>query len=136
MRRISIPQGLLIAAALFYGASFALVLAVDRPGLGVGQSFYVPVILAAAATSPAAGALAGSLALLLYELAIHNGRLALVDFGETNTLTRLAGFIAAGLLVGFLARRGRRMLAQSLYVLEELLDIAQTRVDAVADSTD
>lgn len=127
----------MIAAACCYGTVFALVLAVGRPGLGVGQSFYVPVILAAAATSPLGGALAGSVALLLYELAIHNGQaLALNDFTDTPALTRLACFTAAGLLVGFLARRGRRMLAQSLYVLEELVDIAQTRVDAVAESAE
>lgn len=40
------PKRLLIASALTYGGVFALLLAFGRPGLGIGEGFFVPVILA------------------------------------------------------------------------------------------
>jgi hypothetical protein len=130
---ITIPQRLLLASAFVYGAVFAGLLAYGRPGAGIGGGFYVAVILAGAATSPMPGALAGALALFLYELAI-NDRAGLTrgDFDHPSSLTRLAAFVAAGALTGFLARRGRLMLAQSLYVLEELMELAHARIEDVA----
>lgn len=129
LRRLSIPQRLLIASALSYGGVFALMLAYGRPGLGISQGFYVAVILAAAATSAPAGALAGAGALVLYELAIRHGGLAWSDFTYAGALTRLVTYVAAGVVVGFMAKRGRRMLAQSLFVLEDLIELAHGRLD-------
>ena len=127
---ITIPEQLLIAAAVTYGLVFALLLEYGRPGLGIGEGFFVAVILAAAATSPLLGAVAGLGALFLYELAIHNGSgLAWADFGDAPALVRLVAYVAAGVVTGFLARRLRRMLAESLFLLEELADIAYDRVD-------
>jgi K+-sensing histidine kinase KdpD len=127
---ITIPQQLLIASAVTYGVVFALLLEYGRPGLGIGEGFFVAVILAAAATSPALGALAGLGALFLYELAIHEpGGLAWSDFHHAPALVRLVSYVAAGVVTGFLARRLRLMLAQSLFALEELADIAYGRVD-------
>ena len=127
---ITIPQQLLIASAVTYGVVFALLLEYGRPGLGIGEGFFVAVILAAAATSPALGALAGLGALFLYEFAIHE-RTGLVwsDFDHAPALVRLVSYVAAGIVTGFLARRLRLMLAQSLFALEELADIAYGRVD-------
>jgi pheromone shutdown protein TraB len=130
-REISIPQRLLIASALAYGGVFMLLVAYGRPGLGVGEGFFVPVILAAAATSAAEGALAGVGALLLYELGIHHGGLAWSDFTHAPALTRLASYVAAGVVVGFLAQRFRRMLAQSLFVLEDLIELAHGRLEEI-----
>ena len=134
---ITIPQRLLLASAFVYGAVFAGLLAYGRPGLGIGGGFYVAVILAGAATSAFPGALAGALALFLYELAI-NERAGLTwgDFDHPSTLTRLAAFVAAGALTGFLARRGRLMLAESLLVLEDLIDLAQVRIEDAALDTE
>ncbi len=127
---ITIPQQLLIAAALTYGLVFALLLEYGRPGLGIGEGFFVAVILAAAASGPVLGGLAGLLALLLYELAIHEQTgLAWPDFDHPPALVRLVAYVAAGVVTGFLARRFRLMLAQSLTVLEELSDLAYGRVD-------
>lgn len=127
---ITIPQQLLIASAVTYGVVFALLLEYGRPGLGVGGGFFVAVILAAAATSPALGALAGLGALFLYELAIHERTgLTWSDFDDSPALVRLASYVAAGVVTGFLARRLRLMLAQSLFALEELADLAYGRVD-------
>ena len=130
---ITIPQRLLIASALTYGGVFAALLEFHRPGLGVGQGFYLAVILAAAATSPLLGALAGAGALFLYELAIHDqAGLVWSDFAHPSALTRLATYIAVGAVTGFLARRLRLMLSQSLRVLEELADLAYGRIDWAA----
>lgn len=129
-RGISIPQRLLIASALTAGGVFALLVAFGRPGLGIGEGFFVPVILAAAATSAPEGALAGAGALLLYELAIHGG-LAWADFDNAPALTRFISYVAAGGVVGYLAQRVRRMLAQSLFVLEDLVELAHGRLDDV-----
>jgi hypothetical protein len=132
---ISIPQRLLIASALTYGGVFMLLLAYGRPGLGIGEGFFVPVILAAAATSAAEGALAGLGALLLYELGIHQANgLAWSDFAHAPALTRLTSYVAAGVVVGFLAQRVRRMLAESLFVLEDLIELAHGRLDEVEQS--
>jgi hypothetical protein len=127
---ITVPQQLLIASALTYAGVFALLVAYGRPGLGLGEGFFVAIILAAAATGPLLGALAGLGAPFLYELAIHE-RSGLVarDFLHAPALTRLVAYVAAGVVTGFLARRLRLMLAQSLFVLEELADIAYDRVD-------
>jgi len=134
LRGISIPQRLLIASVLAYGLIFALLFEYGRPGLGLGQGFYVPVILAAAATSARAGALAGALALFLYEFAIRGGVIVLGDFTNADALTRLASYVAAGLVAGYLAGRGRRMLAQSLFVLEDLVELAHGRLDEPGDT--
>lgn len=127
---LTIPQRLLLASAFTYGGVFAALLAWGRPGLGLGEGFFVAVILAAAATSPSVGALAGLAALVLYELAIHD-RSSLVwsDFVHASALTRLVAYVAAGVVTGFLARGLRLMLAQSLRVLEELTDLAYGRID-------
>ena len=118
---ITIPQRLLIASAVVYGSVFALLVEYGQPGLGIGEGFFVAVILAAAATGPGFGAVAGLGALFLYELAIHGQTgLAWPDFDHPPALVRLVAYVAAGVVTGFLARRLRLMLAQSLSVLEEL----------------
>jgi len=133
LAEITIPEQLLIASAVTYGLVFALLVEYGRPGLGIGEGFFVAVILAAAATSPLLGAVAGLGALFLYELAIHNGSgLAWADFHQAPALTRLVAYVAAGAVTGFLARRLRLMLAESLTMLEELADIAYDRVDWAA----
>ena len=130
---ITIPQRLLIASAVVYGAVFALLVQFGRPGLGIGYGFFVAIILAAAATGPYLGAVAGLGALFLYELAIHE-RAGLIwpDFDHPAALVRLTAFVAAGVVTGFLAQRLRLMLAQSLSLLEELSDLAYGRVDWAA----
>jgi hypothetical protein len=127
---ITIPQRLLIASAVVYGGVFALLVEYGRPGLGIGEGFFVAVILAAAATGPGFGAVAGLGALFLYELAIHEQTgLVWLDFDHAPALVRLVAYVSAGLVTGFLARRLRLMLAQSLTVLEELADLSYGRVD-------
>jgi hypothetical protein len=134
LEKVSIPQRLLIASAFAYGGVFMLLVAYGRPGLGIGEGFFVPVILAAAATSAPEGALAGLGALLLYELGVHHG-LAWADFDHAPALTRFVSYVAAGVVVGFLAQRFRRMLAQSLAVLDDLIELAHGRLDEAEHMT-
>jgi hypothetical protein len=134
LARFTIPQRLLLLALPAYAAVFGVLLAWERPGLGLSQGFYVPVILVAAATGPALGAFSGVVALFLYELAIHEeSGLAWSHFTQAPALTRLASLVAAGALAGFLARRSRLMLAQSFHVLEDLIDIASARIEQAGD---
>jgi len=130
-QEISIPQRLLIASALAYGGVFALLLAYGRSGLGIGEGFFVPVILAAAATGATEGALAGLGALFLYELGVHPHGLGWADLDRAPVIARSVSYVAAGAVVGFLAQRSRRMLAQSLYVLEDLVELAHGRIDEI-----
>jgi hypothetical protein len=127
-RGVSIPQLMILAALCAYAVTFALLVNYGRPGLGISGGFYVAVILVAAATSPASGVLAAFAAAFLLVLAGHRGAgLAWTDFDKARVLTHLAGYSAAGIVTGFLARRVRRMLAQSLHVLDELIELARDR---------
>jgi hypothetical protein len=128
-RGMSVPQLLLLSAFVAYGATFALLVQYGRPGLGISGGFYVAVILVAAATSPFSGVLAACAAVVLLLLVgpARGHGFAWTDIDHASILTHLAGYTAAGILTGFLAVRVRRMLAQSLYVLEDLIELAHDR---------
>jgi len=135
LARLTIPQRLLLLSAVGYAVVFVLLLEYGRPGLGISQGFYVPVILAAAATSsPSVGALSGVFALFLWALAIHSkAGLPWIDFTHGPALTRLVSYVAAGALTGFLALRSRRMLKESFHVLDEVIELAYTRIEKPGD---
>lgn len=133
LRDVSLPQRLIAASVVGFATVFALVLAYGRPGLGLGQCFYVPVVLAALATGPFVGALAGVVAITLYEAGLLlNGHATWTSLEAANTPIRLLSYVLAGATVGYFATQGRRMLADSLHVLDELLDL--TRRDVVTAS--
>jgi GGDEF domain-containing protein len=125
-RDVSLPQRLLLASVISFAAIFALILAYGRPGLGLGQCFYVPVVLAALATGPWIGGLAGVAAIVLYETGLLlNGTTDWTSLHAANTPIRLISYVLAGATVGYFAVQGRRMLAQSLHVLDDLLDLSR-----------
>ena len=136
VRRIPFPQRLLLASSFLYGGVFALLLAYGRPGLGLSQGFYLPIILVALATGPLGGASAGVGATTLLVLAAHTrtGDSWTRDAVASGIGVRLVGYVAAGLLVGFVAAHGRRMLTESLRVLEELLALAGRDLDTGAST--
>ena len=120
------PRRLAAASLIGYAAVFALVLAYGRPGLGLGQLFYVPVVLAALASGPLIGGLAGVAAVVLFEAAmLLNGAVTWHDLDAANTPIRLVSYVLAGVTVGYFATAGRRMLAESLHVLEDLLILSR-----------
>jgi len=128
-RDVSLPQRLMAASVVGFAAVFALVLAYGRPGLGLGQCFYVPVVLAALATGPVIGGLAGVAAIVLYEAGLLlNGAAAWTSLDAANTPIRLISYVLAGATVGYFATQGRRMLADSLHVLDDLLDLSRREV--------
>ena len=123
---VSVPERLLAAAAAAFAAIFAVTLIYGRPGLGLGQIFYLPIVLVALASGPVAGAGAGLLGFVLYLLAVVlSSQLDLDGTTETQLAIRVVTFAIAGATVGYFSARGRTMLRDSLHVLEELLLIAR-----------
>jgi GGDEF domain-containing protein len=128
-RDVSLPQRLLVASVVGFAAIFALILLFGRPGLGLGQCFYVPVVLAALATGPWVGGLAGVAAIVLYETGLLlNGTTDWTALHAANTPIRLISYVLAGATVGYFATQGRRMLADSFHVLDDLLDLSRREV--------
>lgn len=126
LRDVSLPQRLMLASVVGFAALFALVLAYGRPGLGLGQCFYVPVVLAALATGPLVGSLAGVAAIVLYQAGLLlNATATWSSLDAANTPIRLISYVLAGATVGYFATQGRRMLADSLHVLDDLLDLSR-----------
>lgn len=123
------PERLLAAALAAYAAVFVVNLAYGRPGLGLGQIFYLPIVLVALASGPLAGAGAGLFAFLLYGLTlVFASQFDLDGTTEMQLSIRLAMFTIAGATVGYFSAWGRSMLRDSLHVLEELLLIARRDV--------
>ncbi len=123
---VSVPERLLAAATAAFAAVFAVTLIYGRPGLGLGQMFYLPIVLVALASGPVAGAGAGLLGFVLYLVAVLvSSQLDLDGTTETQLAIRVVTFSLAGATVGYFSARGRTMLRDSLHVLEELLLIAR-----------
>ena len=131
LRVVAFPQQLLLAAALLSSGVFALLLAFGQ-GYGIGQGFYVPLILVGAAAGPVAGAWAGVCAGVLYEYAVHGSSLGVADFTDTSELARLVAYVAAAVVTGLLARRVARMLVEALEQLDRLIDLSRASLDAAA----
>jgi len=126
---MSLPARLELAAVLVYAAVFALLLAYGRPGLGIGGCFYVAIALAALARGPLVGAAAGGLAVTLYETAfLLTGHTSWASLADGPLEIRLASNMLAGAVIGYFSSRGRRMLSESLHVLEDLLVLARRDV--------
>ena len=123
------PERLIAAGLAAYAVVFAVNLAYGRPGLGLGQIFYLPIVLVALASGPLAGAGAGLLAFVLYVLSLaFTSQFDLDGTVETQLAIRLVMFTIAGATVGYFSARGRSMMRDSLHVLEELLLIARRDV--------
>jgi hypothetical protein len=121
----SIPRLLLAASLTSYAIFFVLMLAFGRPGLGFGEGFNLPVVLAALVTGPLGGAAAGLFAGALFEGGLlDHGRVAVSGIVSTPTEIRVVGYVGVGLVVGYFATRGRRLLSDALHVLDELLTLA------------
>lgn len=130
LARVSGPRRLEATALVLYAAVFVLLLAFGRPGLGVSQGFYLPIVLIALVGGPVSGVGAGVLATILCALASTAKGGGLFGSGSVEPLAvRFAAFTLAGFAVGYFARRGRQMLADSLAVLDELMRLARREVD-------
>ena len=100
----------------FAAAAYVVVSAVfvefERPGLGIGHFYYVPIALVAFASGPAIGGGAGVLAALLYSagIIVNPALPSTLEFEQTTI--RLVTFVAIGVLIGEFARRNRTLLAE------------------------
>ena len=124
-RQTSLPQRLTAVAVLAYLGVFLIFVGAGRPGLGIGQGFYIPVILVALGSTTAAGVTAGVAAGALYEIGLV---LAGGGAASSRVAVHLAGYVLAGALVGYFATRARSMLSEALHLLEDLLAHARRDV--------
>lgn len=121
---------MLVASAATYAAVFLLLIAFGRPGLGISQGFYLAIVLAALATDPATGAVAGLTAGALYVAAeLMAGRTDWSSALSASLSIHLVAYVVAGLAAGWFARRARALLAESLGVIDGLLELGQAATD-------
>ena len=133
LRVFAFPQQLVLAAALLSSGIFALLLVYGQ-GNGLGQWFYVPLILVGAAVGPIVGAFSGLAAAVLYEYAISGSSLGLSDFTATSEVTRLVGYVTAAVVTGLLARRVAAMLREALEQLDRLIELSRASLEAAQRS--
>src|SRR5437588_6504007 len=103
----------LLALAAFSYAGITLVfIEFERPGLGIGHLFYVPIVLVAFASGPVLGGAAGAVAALLYNAGIIINPHLPSTLELEQTVIRLATFVAIGILVGLFVRRNQTLVAE------------------------
>ena len=98
-----------VLAACAYAAVFGVFVVFERPGLGLGHFFYVPVCLVALASDAVWGAAAGIGAAALYVLAVEAAPHVVSAPLTPATAIRTTTFTAVGLLVGWFAGRNRQL---------------------------
>ncbi len=119
-------RALLVLAAATYAAVFVLFRLFEEPGLGIGHGYYVAILLVARATGPIGGAGAGLLAAGLYATGIWwNPATPSSEVATAATLIRLCAFVLVGVLAGYYALRGRRLLEQAHDLAAELRLLAR-----------
>jgi diguanylate cyclase (GGDEF)-like protein len=101
----------LILAALVYASVFSAFVVFERPGLGIGHFFYVPICLVALVTDELLGAAAGLFGAALWVAAVSvTPQLPSADMLTPSTLIRLVTFTSVGALLGWYASRNRKLL--------------------------
>src|SRR5437763_2963448 len=103
---------MLALAAVAYAAVTAVFVEFERPGLGIGHLFYVPIVLVAFASGPVLGGAAGALAAVLYNagIVINPHLPSTLEFEQT--VIRLVTFVAIGVLIGAFARRNKALVSE------------------------
>jgi diguanylate cyclase (GGDEF)-like protein len=108
-----------ILALGLYAAVFAALIVFERPGLGLGHFFYLPVALVALSTGPRVGALAGVSAAFLYAVAFAlNPEVPTTSIVTVGAAVRLIPFAASGALLGWFASSNKTLVEQ-LQILAE-----------------
>jgi diguanylate cyclase (GGDEF)-like protein len=110
---------LLTASAVLYPLIFSAFLLLEKPGLGLGHFYYIPIAMIALANGPVWGAGAGLVATGLYTLGIViSPRLPTYDVLTTSSTIRLVTYTMIGMLVGWFAHN-HRVLVDRLRVAAE-----------------
>jgi GGDEF domain-containing protein len=121
MRRLHITprRALLATAAGSAAAIYGAFLLYETPGLGIGHFYYLSILLAALATGPWFGAIAGAAATGMYATGVVlNPSIQSSEVLSTSTAIRLVTYVAVGGVTGYFARESRLATAE-LQVLAE-----------------
>jgi GGDEF domain-containing protein len=121
MRRLQITprRALLATAAGSAAAIYGAFLLYETPGLGIGHFYYLSILLAALATGPWFGAIAGAAATGLYATGVVlNPSIQSSEVLSPSTAIRLVTYVAVGGVIGYFAKESRRATAE-LQVLAE-----------------
>jgi diguanylate cyclase (GGDEF)-like protein len=99
---------LLAASAVLYPLIFVAFLVFEKPGLGVGHFYYVPVAMVALAEGAAWGAAAGIAATGFYTVGmVLNPHIATSQVLTAGSIVRLITYTSMGALVGWFATHHR-----------------------------
>jgi diguanylate cyclase (GGDEF)-like protein len=109
---------LLALSLVLYAVVTALLLTLERPGLGLGHLYYFPIALVAFATGPIAGALAGVAGATLYNTSVILNPNLPSHLHPEQTAIRLVVYASMGLLIGWFSQRNRQLVGR----LRELAD--------------
>lgn len=101
---------LLLALAGYIAVTVSFVV-VERPGLGLGHFYYVPIALVAFAAGPVLGACAGLLAVVLYTVALVANSHVSSHLITAQAGIRVITFVGMGVLIGSFSRRNRALVA-------------------------
>lgn len=120
------PRLLLGVALACFGGVFVSYVVFERPGLGIGHFFYVPIVLAGMSSGALGGAGGGLVATLLYAIGIWlNPHISSGTIATESTLLRLVTYVLVGALIGHYASRTRLLLARADELAEELRTLAR-----------
>ncbi len=109
----------IVIAIALYACVFAALIVFERPGLGLGHFFYLPVALVALSTGPRVGALAGGAAAALYAIAFAlNPEVPTTHIVTVGAAVRLVPFAVSGALLGWFAA-SNQALVDKLQILAE-----------------
>ena len=103
---------LLGLAGLSYAVVTAAFLVLERPGLGIGHFYYVPIVLVALVGGPVWGAASGAVATVLYSAGIIINPFLPSTLEFEQTVIRLVTFVSMGVLLGIFARRNRALVEE------------------------
>jgi diguanylate cyclase (GGDEF)-like protein len=135
-RRLSLYA---FAAALYAAVTGAFVW-LERPGLGVGHFYYLPIVMVAIAGGPAAGAIGGLVGAFLYNLGVFVNPDIPSSLEGEQTAIRIATFCAVGVVLGSYARWKRSLMEEleQLAKRDQLTGLPNTRAfeEAIARRLD
>ena len=134
---VSLVRQLQLAGLAAFALVFAVLTAYGQPGTGVGQGFFLAIVLVSLAAGPRGGALAGIAATALYLMALAlRDAASWSDLSSTRVLVHAVAYVSIGVLVGFVASRARSVFAESLRVIESLMTISRRDLESGAHEPD
>jgi diguanylate cyclase (GGDEF)-like protein len=103
---------LLTLAVGAYAAVMLAFVLVERPGLGIANFFFIPIVLIAFAAGPVAGIAAGAIASILYCAGIIINPDLPSHLWPAATAIRFVTYVSIGVVVGWFSHRNRVLVAQ------------------------